>query len=554
MQIALLFLILFFVVPLSAEIQGIFVTSEKNDIVSEGRALSGIQVQDLELDPASEEEFKKVLTPFLGKETTSENLIGLKQAIINYYVATRHSRIDVSMPSQKSTVVGTVVQILVIEKAFGKSVYKGQIWYSDAEMNQYLAIKPGKEISEDTLQNNLSWLNRNPFHYTEVRYVPSLDPTVDDLEFMSRTRRPLRFYTRADDTGNKVTGYGIFAGGLSWGNAFGIGDLLSYEYACSNEFDRYQSNTVTYTSFFSWQHFFNFFYNHSVLKPQIPNSTVTAKIQEALFYYNIPFKPLYTDFQQSMIFGFEWKNTNSNFIAIGSGGGVQIEITGAVPVIQELNIGQFYVNYTVSDTINKNKVAFSLDTYASPGDLLSHQTNADFQAQRPYSKNKYYYTFLTFSEIYTEPKKYSLCFLLRGQISNNTLPPTELFSLGGFNTVRGYHEAELNTDNGFIFNFEVRSAPRDLKLPEGSNWLCLWFVDYGLGNNWHSPVVPGVTTAPNSQYLLGTGPGMRYTYNPYVQVRLDWGFKLHHLFSVGKVANQLVAGFGQIHVGALLSY
>ncbi len=76
-------------------------------------------------------------------------------------------------------------------------------------------------------------------------------------------------------------------------------------------------------------------------------------------------------------------------------------------------------------------------------------------------------------------------------------------------------------------NAEARTPPISLismirRRPMKDAIQFLAFVDYGYGRN-HNAIVQ----EPSPDFLIGAGPGLRYTLDPYVAVRLDWGFKLH---------------------------
>jgi len=537
---------------LFAQIEGIYITGNSQKVLPEGRPnVKGIQFEDIQI-PGGEQKLKSALEPFLGQTLSTANAIAVKKTIMTYYVSQNKTTVAVSFPEQKTA--GGVMQVLVLTRVV-KPIYKGQSWYSNEQLNRYLGINPGHEIAEDTLNNNMSWINRNPFHYSQAKFVPTDEPNVVDLEITTKTRSPIRFFGRADDTGSASTGYGRFAAGFAWGNAFWIGDLLSFEYDCSNEFKRYQSYIANYTSFLSWKHILTLMGTYATVKPFIvksPNTHIDAVSADARVHYTIPFKPLYASLQQSIILGIEYKYTNSNIVGL-PGGAPVVELIGP-PVIQTENLTQLYGNYTITDSFKNNDISFSIDAYGSPMEWLPNQSNADYEQLRPNSKNRYFYTSVTFSEVYTIPKVGSVSVLLRGQVSNDTLPPTELFSLGGYNTVRGYHECEYNTDNGFIGNLEFRTPWMKWGMPVGE-LLFLAFFDYGIGHDWFVPKMVGVPTPPHTQYLMGVGPGFRYRINPYLQARLDYGFKLHHLFTGDSApVRQLTLGFGQFHVGLLVSY
>jgi len=537
--------------PQESGIQGIFLTGKTEDVIPQGRpGLKGIQTMDLEI-PGNPKNLEELLKPYLRMPLTKERAIEIKQKIMLYYVSQNRPMIAVEIPQQRTT--GNVIQVVVIEKRFGRPIYKGESWYSDEQMSKYLALEPGQEISEDTLQNNLSWMNRNPFTYTTSKYVPGEEPHLVDLEVNSRKRSALRLYARADDTGSDATGYGRFATGFSWGNALWRGDLFTFEYCFSNEFDKYQSYMANYTCFLPWKHIAMLFGNYATVKPTVPQAHVKARSTQVYFHYTIPFKPLYTSFKHEMILGVEYKHTNSNIVVLPNG---IVEISAAVPVLQTVNVTQLYGNYTLYDVVADQNISFSVDLYGSPAEIISHQSDKDFSDLRPNSKNRYFYTHVTFADVYTIPDIMSFCLLLRGQVASGTLPPTELFILGGYNTVRGYHEAELATDNGFIANFEIRARPIELwkRCKTKDQLTFLAFVDYGLGNNWFVAKNTGLRPPPHSQYLLGVGPGLRYMIAPYLQARVDYGFKLKQLFTSNKLEQELRLGFGQFHFGLLVSY
>jgi len=99
--------------------------------------------------------------------------------------------------------------------------------------------------------------------------------------------------------------------------------------------------------------------------------------------------------------------------------------------------------------------------------------------------------------------------------------------LGGYDTVRGYDEREVNGDNGYLVSTEVATPPVSLLNIFGCQKVkdqlqFLGFVDYG-GTSLHQ--ITPADTNPNTN-LLGIGPGFRYAINPYLSVRFDYGFQM----------------------------
>jgi hemolysin activation/secretion protein len=168
-----------------------------------------------------------------------------------------------------------------------------------------------------------------------------------------------------------------------------------------------------------------------------------------------------------------------------------------------------------------------VDLSWSPGQWLPHQSNKTYGALRPDAKNHWLIGRGSLKYTHHLPWNFDAMFLARGQLSSQNLLPIEQIGLGGFNTVRGYTERQLNYDSGVLSTFELHfpklpvfSAKRDKQFHDDLE--CILFLDGGYGSNHN--LLPG---EPNSGFIAGTGPGLRYNYHPYINASLDWGIKLH---------------------------
>jgi hemolysin activation/secretion protein len=101
------------------------------------------------------------------------------------------------------------------------------------------------------------------------------------------------------------------------------------------------------------------------------------------------------------------------------------------------------------------------------------------------------------------------------QLTPDALLSLEQFSLGGVDTVRGYQQNQLLTDNGILASVEVRipltSDPSILQLTP--------FVDAGTG--WNN-LLPN----PDPSTLVGIGLGLRWLALPRLSIQLDYGIPL----------------------------
>ena len=110
--------------------------------------------------------------------------------------------------------------------------------------------------------------------------------------------------------------------------------------------------------------------------------------------------------------------------------------------------------------------------------------------------------------------------ILRGnlQLSNDAILSAEQFSLGGVNTVRGYRQDTILTDNGLLVSAELR-----LPILKGFSELgivqIIPFLDFGKG--WNNFDVPN----PEPQNLASLGMGLLWQEENF-NFRLDYGIPL----------------------------
>ncbi|MEH1926338.1 MAG: ShlB/FhaC/HecB family hemolysin secretion/activation protein [Nostoc sp.] len=108
---------------------------------------------------------------------------------------------------------------------------------------------------------------------------------------------------------------------------------------------------------------------------------------------------------------------------------------------------------------------------------------------------------------------------LNTQLASRTLLPLEQFGLGGQDSVRGYRQDYLLTDNGTFVSAEVQVPI--LRLPQIDSILqVVPFVDFGVG--WNS----SGRENPDHNTLAAVGLGLRWSQSDRFTVRLDWGIPL----------------------------
>lgn len=120
------------------------------------------------------------------------------------------------------------------------------------------------------------------------------------------------------------------------------------------------------------------------------------------------------------------------------------------------------------------------------------------------------------------PSRIVLVARINTQLTPDSLLPLERLSIGGIETIRGYRENQIVTDNGILGSLEFR-----IPLTSDSNQLQLVpFFDIGTGWNNDDP-------NPNPATLASLGTGLRWRIGSGLNLRLDYGIPLTEIDNRG---------------------
>lgn len=104
---------------------------------------------------------------------------------------------------------------------------------------------------------------------------------------------------------------------------------------------------------------------------------------------------------------------------------------------------------------------------------------------------------------------------LNAQLTPDSLLSLERFGYGGVDTLRGYRQNQLVTDNGILSAIEARFS----LLSDSNRLQLIPFAEVGTGWNNQTP-------DPETPTLASVGLGLRWLITPDLSVRLDYGIPL----------------------------
>ncbi|MEX0962206.1 MAG: ShlB/FhaC/HecB family hemolysin secretion/activation protein [Simkaniaceae bacterium] len=526
-------------VVLHPELKGLVIVSDPSEMLtgSELDSFEGFETKGLFI-PGRETELKRKLEPlYVHQPLTRASLNEIKYTISKYFREHHYPLVVVEVPEQDIT--GGVLQLIVIEGRLGKIDVIGNEYVSSKRLIDYVSLRPSEPIQENRLIRDMNFINRNPFRRVDVVYSPGEEVGTTDLTLRVADRRPLRFYGGLENTGVPTTSRQRYFAGFNWGNAFNLDHIMAYQFTSAYNSGEFYAHTLQYIAPLSWHHILNIYGGYSRVHADLPVPEMrnTGRSYQASARYAVPLPPsryLYHEF----VLGYDWKRTNNT-----------IEFSEQiVNVGDNVNISQFIFGYTGNYERAKYRLDFGLDVTWQPGKMMGDQSKADYETLRPDAGNDWVYALGQLSYLQRLSESWSLFLQFKGQATYQNLLPSEQFYFGGYDTVRGYDQRQVTVDNGVILSGELRTPPFRLlknvnsmyQVKDGLQFLI--FYDYGWGID-HT----AIPTIPKAQWLMGVGPGIRYTIDSCLTARLDWGFKLHHKAAYG-------GGNSQVHFAVTASY
>lgn len=516
----------------SAELKGIALIQSGSNLLNEKETQNLNYFTSNKLYIPYPKNLENRLRKYLGLSITRENIQNIQTVVTAHFEKAGFPFAIVKVPPQE--VSNGVLQLVVVESTISKITVEGTRWTDEKLISSYIDLMPGDKINQNQLAKDLDFMSRNPFRDASLIYSPGDEIDTTDLTIVSDDRFPLQVYSGIQNNGVDTTGRNRWFVGATWGKAFGLDHILTYQYTASSNFHKLQAHTLQYLMLLPWKHVINIFGGYTSVHPNLADTQRSdGENGQGSFRYIVPLN-MHLYFQHEFSAGFDFKRTNNTAV-------FSEEATAGTNV----NIFQFVFGYKGKYRPGANIFEYEFQLVTSPGQWLPDQATIDYETLRPNANHKWIYGTMDISYLQVFPMHFVLFFESRGQFSTNALLPSEQIGIGGYDTVRGYDEREFNADNGFIFNLELRTPPVGIvrnKKKIDDKFQLLAFFDYGWGSN-----IKAIPQVKRNETLMGIGPGLRYTIGTYLSIRADWGFRLADAQSVGGAGNRL-------HFSFLLSY
>ena len=502
--------------PVISALKGLVFVAGADQLEPRGRVAPAGGLDLARTPELADPHFRAQLEPFFGKPLTLADLARLRNLTLAWLKAHGRPFADVTTPPQN--VSNGVVQVVLTRYRLGGVEVEGARWFSPGLIRRESGLKPGRPLELGALQTDLDRLNANPFLTVDAVFKPGAAPGETDVVLQAHDRAPVRAYAGYDNLGVRSLGRNEFNLGLNWGNAFGLGQILSYQLTRSFS-GRYTSHAVSDVIPLPWRDRLLVFGSYEKARPDIAAvfNDQGHSGQASLRYVHVLPRIGWagTAVVQDVQAGYDYKTTDNN-----------LEFSGVRVFATQAEVDQFPLIYDATVTDRLGQWAIQNIAVYSPGGLTADNTTAALATLVPGARSEYAYDRILVTRTTRLPFGAVAVTRATAQGATHNLPDSEQLGGGGVGSVRGYDTDTALGSEGELFSQELRApafSPSRLFGDAGFGDLAQVgaFFDYA--------DLRQVTPIPDQKRtvdLASAGVNGRYTLGRFIDVQLDIGWRL----------------------------
>ena len=459
---------------------------------------------------------QQALQPFLGRPLSMALIVDLQGAVATLWRDTGFPFVSVTVPPQEIT--GGVLQLRVVEFRAGIVTVEGASAARD--LGPRLRVAPGARIDARALEEDLDWLNRNPFNRAEIVFAPSDATGASDLQLHVTEAKPVTVFADYANTGNASTGLD------RWSLGFGawvpqLNDLtLSYRFTRSG--DIWQGGDLVQlhddkNAYLSHAGRIDLPLSSRQALSIAPNYVVTNQLVDgtpfAFRNTTMELPILYRSAVSNLLPGHYWGDV---YAGIEPKWITRSTSFAGTDVAQgEASLTNLVLGWSNQFSDPYGSTLIDARLKANIG-ALDHGSDADwalFTGGRV--TNAHYLTAgLDITRLTNLPLGMVWSSQLSALLASQALPDTERLGLGGFYAVRGYDGDDGAVDTGVIWRNELRLPSFPVLGAQGQvddRLSPFAFIDIGHGYGFDSA---------NSVTMASTGLGLDYAVADHVALNL----------------------------------
>ena len=474
-----------------------------------GRVPETITVERFEFEgntAISDEDLAEATAQFTNKSISFAELFQARSAVTQLYLDRGYITSGALIPLQ--TIEGGVVRIQVVEGGLESINVRGTERLNPSYVRSRLEIATEKPLNRDRLLEALQLLQLDPLiQNLSAELAAGTEPGLSVLDVVVTEAETFSVQFSANN--NRAPSVGTFDRGvqINQANLLGDGDGLSLGYNNTSGSD---GLNISYTRPVNPQNgtlTFSFgTTNSQVIEPPFERLDIEADSR----YYELTFRqPIYRTPTEEFAFGLTAtrQESETSLLEIPFALSLGADEQGRT----RISAVRFFQEWTKrnSNEVIAARSQFSFGTGAFDATINEEAPDSRFFSWRGQAQ-------------WVRLLAPDTLLLVRAdaQLADRALVPLEQFGLGGQESVRGYRQDILLTDNGVLASAEVRIPVLRLPQLEDSVVQLAPFVDIGAA--WNNSGRPD----PDQNVLASIGLGLQWQLGDILTLRLDYGIPL----------------------------
>ncbi|MBD2088932.1 ShlB/FhaC/HecB family hemolysin secretion/activation protein [Microcoleus sp. FACHB-1515] len=460
------------------------------------------QLRDVEVQGSTvlQPEIAALIEPLRGQAVSFEDLVSLRSAITQLYIANGYVTSGAFLPNNQDLGSG-IVRIQVIEGALEQIQITGLQRLQPNYVRDRLELAAQAPLNQQDLVEALQLLQLNPLiRQVNAELTAGSAPGRNLLLVAVQEADPVSLSLSVNNARSPSLGSNQLSVAATHSNLLGLGDSLSVSYGLTEGLDQFsvryalpvnpQEGTVSLS--FSRD-------DGRVVAADFADLGIRSNAETISIGFRQPIdRSPQTEFALSL--GLDLRRSQT-FILEDEPFSFSAGAEDGESNLTVLRFSQEWVDRDATRVLAARS-QFSLGLNAFDATINTSGTDGEFFAWLG-----------QFQYVQQVSPRLLLVSRVATQLTPDSLLSLERFGFGGVDTVRGYVQNQLVTDNGVLGSIEARLA-----LDSADRLQLIAFVDAGYGWNNRAPDPPDP--------LVGVGLGLRWFATPDLALQLDYGIPL----------------------------
>lgn len=466
----------------------------------------------------SDQELEKVTDPYTNKPISIIELFQVRTKITELYLARGYITSGAYLPEQDLQT--GIVKIQIVEGGLDEIKIAGLTRLNAGYIQSRIVIATAKPLNRNRLLEALQLLQINPLiESISANLSPSLQAGLNHLEVKVTEAKTFSLPITFDNSRTPSVGSERRQIQLVEANLTGLGDRLSLSYTNTNGSNAFDASYAVPFNPDNGTISLNFGNSSSNV---IETPFNLLDIISSSHNYELAIRqPLLQNTAQEFALGLTLSHRQSTASLFG--GAIPFPSLGAdadgQTKVTALRFFQDYVQRSTEEVLAlRSQLSLGINAFGSTINAVS--PDSQFLAWRGQTQ----YVRLLAPE--------TLLFLSADlQLSDRPMLSQEQISFGGQDTLRGFRQDALLSDNGLLVSAEVRIPV--MRIPEFGGLLqVVPFFDFGKAWNHQA------STQPDPSTLASLGMGLRFQMSDRLTIRLDVGIPLSRISAEKKTLQE----------------